>query len=77
MDYKIQRLSLYTQRKLPNIGMLSYPGLVSLQPNSDGYSLSDATLTAHGPTRGVAEPLSAELACEDLLRLVEDSTWLL
>jgi hypothetical protein len=50
--YKIQRLSLYTQRKSPNIGVLSYPGLVSLQPNSDGYSLSDATLTAHGSCKG-------------------------
>jgi hypothetical protein len=29
------------------------------------------------PVRGVAEPLNAELACADLLWLVEDSAWLL
>jgi len=28
------------------------------------------------PARGVAEPLSVELACEDLLRLVENSVWI-
>ena len=29
------------------------------------------------PVRGVAEPLKTELACADLLRLVENSTWIL
>ena len=29
------------------------------------------------PARGVAEPLSSELACADLLQLVEDSAWLI
>jgi hypothetical protein len=29
------------------------------------------------PLRGVAEPLSDKLVCADLLRLVEDSAWLL
>jgi hypothetical protein len=27
------------------------------------------------PARGVAEPLSAKLACADLLWLIEDSAW--
>ena len=29
------------------------------------------------PVRGVAEPLSIELACTEFLRLVENSAWLL
>ena len=29
------------------------------------------------PTGGVAEPVNAKLVCADLLRLVENSSWLL
>ena len=50
MPYKLQRLSLYTQRKLPHRGMLSHPrlGVTSLQSNSYWCLLLSAILTTHG-----------------------------
>jgi hypothetical protein len=44
-----------------------------MQTQDDRAPMTDAILSARGTVRGVADPLSAELACADFLRLVENS----